>query len=35
MVYNAAVLIGPDGAVLGVYRKTHPFCTELRSAAVG
>lgn len=27
-VYNAAVLIGPDGAVLGVYRKTHPFCTE-------
>lgn len=31
VVYNSAVLIGPDGAVLGVYRKTHPFCTELRS----
>jgi predicted amidohydrolase len=30
VVYNAAVLVGPDG-VLGVYRKTHPFCTELRS----
>jgi predicted amidohydrolase len=31
VVYNASVLIGPDGDVLGVYRKTHPFCTELRS----
>lgn len=30
-VFNSAALIGPDGAVLGVYRKTHPFCTELRS----
>ncbi len=29
-VYNAAVLIGPDGAVLGVYRKTHPFPGERR-----
>ena len=29
LVYNAAVLIGPDGAMLGVYRKTHPFCTEI------
>ena len=28
VVYNAAVLIGPDGAVLGVYRKTHPFVLE-------
>ncbi len=28
VVYNAAVLIGPTGDVLGVYRKTHPFCTE-------
>jgi predicted amidohydrolase len=27
-VYNAAVLIGPDGAILGTYRKTHPYCTE-------
>ncbi len=29
-IYNAAVLIGPDGAVLGVYRKTHPFPGERR-----
>jgi predicted amidohydrolase len=28
VVYNAAVLIGRDGEVAGVYRKTHPFCTE-------
>ncbi|MBA9006548.1 MULTISPECIES: carbon-nitrogen hydrolase family protein [Thermomonospora] len=27
-VHNAAVLIGPTGDVLGVYRKTHPFGTE-------
>lgn len=31
VVYNSAVLAGPAGAVLGVYRKTHPFCTEHRS----
>jgi predicted amidohydrolase len=31
VVYNSAVLAGPDGAILGVYRKTHPFCTELAS----
>lgn len=31
IVFNSAVLIGPTGDVLGVYRKTHPFCTELRS----
>ncbi len=31
VVYNSAVLIGPGGDILGVYRKTHPFCTELRS----
>ena len=31
VVHNASVLIGPDGGVLGVYRKTHPFCTELLS----
>ena len=30
-VYNSAVLVRPDGSVGGVYRKTHPFCTELRS----
>ncbi len=27
-VYNSSVLIGPDGSVLGTYRKTQPFCTE-------
>ena len=31
VVYNSAVLIGPEGEVLGTYRKTHPFCTELLS----
>src|SRR5512142_3189138 len=29
-VYNSAVLIGPAGQVLGVYRKTHLFCGEDR-----
>ncbi|MGZ4649955.1 MAG: carbon-nitrogen hydrolase family protein, partial [Kineosporiaceae bacterium] len=28
IVYNAAVLVGPSGDVLGVYRKTHPFTGE-------
>lgn len=27
-VYNSAVLIGPDGELLGRYRKTQPFCDE-------
>ncbi|MGN6090284.1 MAG: carbon-nitrogen hydrolase family protein [Actinomycetales bacterium] len=31
VVYNAAVLISSDGEVAGVYRKTHPFCTEMRA----
>jgi predicted amidohydrolase len=31
VVYNAAALVTPDGEVAGVYRKTHPFCTEMRS----
>ncbi|MFE2870103.1 carbon-nitrogen hydrolase family protein [Embleya sp. NPDC059259] len=31
VVYNSSVLAGPDGRVLGVYRKTHPFGPELRS----
>ncbi|MGH8775640.1 MAG: carbon-nitrogen hydrolase family protein [Jiangellaceae bacterium] len=31
VVHNAALLAGPSGSVLGTYRKTHPFCTELRS----
>jgi predicted amidohydrolase len=30
-VYNSAVLVGPDGSTEGVYRKTHPFCTEMLS----
>ncbi len=29
LVYNSAVLVGPDGSTLGVYHKTHPFCTEI------
>ncbi len=29
-VYNTAVLIGPEGQVLGAYRKTHLFCGEDR-----
>jgi len=28
VVYNSAALIGPDGRILGVYRKTHLFPTE-------
>ncbi len=28
IVYNASVLVSPAGDVLGVYRKTHPFCSE-------
>ena len=31
VVHNAAVLIGPDGAVLGSYRKTHLFHGEGRA----
>jgi beta-ureidopropionase len=27
-VYNSAVLIGPDGEIIGTYDKTHPFPTE-------
>jgi predicted amidohydrolase len=29
-VFNSAVLIGPDGQALGVYRKSHPFGAEDR-----
>jgi predicted amidohydrolase len=29
VVYNSAVLAGPGGDLLGVYHKTHPFCTEI------
>ena len=28
VVYNSSVLIAPSGELLGVYRKTHPFCSE-------
>ncbi|MEA2081974.1 MAG: carbon-nitrogen hydrolase family protein [Elusimicrobiota bacterium] len=27
-IYNSAVLIGPDGKIIGKYRKTHPFGSE-------
>jgi len=27
-VYNTAAVVGPDGSVLGRYRKTHLFCGE-------
>jgi predicted amidohydrolase len=29
-VYNTAALVGPDGAIVGAYRKTHLFCGEDR-----
>lgn len=29
VVFNSSVLLTPDGDVAGVYRKTHPFCTEI------
>jgi predicted amidohydrolase len=29
-VYNTAAVIGPEGTVLGAYRKTHLFCGEDR-----
>lgn len=32
VVYNSAALISPQGEVAGVYRKTHLFPTERRSA---
>ncbi|GAB3433650.1 carbon-nitrogen hydrolase family protein [Phycicoccus ginsengisoli] len=28
VVYNSSVFVDRDGEVAGVYRKTHPFCTE-------
>jgi predicted amidohydrolase len=30
VVYNSAILIGPDGEIVGVYDKTHPFPLEQR-----
>ncbi|AZR72681.1 nitrilase [Anoxybacter fermentans] len=32
IVYNSAALIGPEGEIVGVYRKTHPFPTERKAA---
>jgi len=32
IVYNSAILIGPDGDVLGIYDKTHPAPWERRDA---
>src|SRR5512147_291627 len=32
VVYNSAALINPHGEVIGVYRKTHLFPTERKSA---
>ena len=28
IVYNSSILIGPDGAIIGIYDKTHPFPLE-------
>jgi predicted amidohydrolase len=28
VVYNSSILIGPDGAIVGIYDKTHPFPLE-------
>jgi len=30
VVYNSALLIGPDGGIIGIYDKTHPFPLERR-----
>jgi beta-ureidopropionase len=29
-VYNSSILIGPDGEIMGIYDKTHPFPLERR-----
>ncbi len=29
-VYNSSILIGPDGEIIGMYDKTHPFPAERR-----
>ena len=31
VVHNSSVLVGPSGDLLGTYRKTHPFCSEIVS----
>ena len=30
VIYNSAILIGPDGGIIGIYDKTHPFPLERR-----
>jgi len=30
VIYNSAILIGPDGGIVGIYDKTHPFPLERR-----
>jgi predicted amidohydrolase len=35
VVHNSAVLIGPRGDILGVYRKTHPFPGEMQWVTAG
>ena len=30
VIYNSAILIGPDGDIIGIYDKTHPFPLERR-----
>ena len=35
LLYNALVLIGRDGEIVGVYRKTHLFSTETNFLAAG
>jgi deaminated glutathione amidase len=35
VVFNAAAVIGPDGGVLGTYRKTHLFPSERQWATAG
>lgn len=30
IVYNSAILIGPEGQIIGIYDKTHPFPLERR-----
>ena len=30
VIYNSAILIGPDGEIIGIYNKTHPFPLERR-----
>jgi predicted amidohydrolase len=32
VVYNSAILIGPDGDIIGIYDKTHPAPWERRDA---